>query len=194
MKESVCSLVAVLTVLGCLVAFSAPVFAAEFSADVIQKMGDELKKGKFFVKGNKMRMEFEEGITIMDLATGKTITLQPEEKMYIEMPAMGSPATPADSDEELAKIATKKKIGTEKVNGYKCDKHLITYHDKAMGKMTQWYAKKLNYPIKTVYHAPQGEMVTEYTNIKEDGVNDSVFEVPMGYRKMSMPGMSFPKK
>ena len=194
MKESICRLVAVFTVLGCLVAFSAPVLAAEFSADVIQKMGDEVKKGKFFVKGNKMRMEFEEGITIMDMATGKTITLQPEEKMYIEMPAMGSPATAADSDEELAKIATKKKIGTEKVNGYKCDKHLITYHDKAMGKMTQWYAKKLNYPIKTVYHGPQGEMVTEYTNIKEGGVNDSVFEVPRGYRKMSMPGMSFPKK
>jgi hypothetical protein len=37
-------------------------------------------------------------------------------------------------------------------------------------------------------------MVTEYTNIKEGGVNDSVFEVPRGYRKMSMPGMSFPKK
>ena len=194
MKESIWRLVAVVTALGCLVAFSGPVLAAEFSADVIQKMGDEVKKGKFFVKGNKMRMEFEEGITIMDMATGKTIALQPEEKMYIEMPAMGSPATPADSDEELAKIAKKKNIGTEKVNGYQCDKHLITYHDKAMGKMTQWYAKKLNYPIKTVYHGPQGEMVTEYTNIKEGGVNDSLFEVPRGYQKMGIPGMSFPKR
>jgi outer membrane lipoprotein-sorting protein len=194
MKESICRLVAALAVLGCLVAFSAPVLAAEFSADVIQKMGEEVKKGKFFVKGNKMRMEFEEGITIMDMATGKTITLQPEEKMYIELPAMGSPATAANSDEELAKVATKKKIGTEKVNGYKCDKHLITYHDKAMGKMTQWYAKKLNYPIKTVYHGPQGEMVTEYTNIKEGKVKDSLFEVPRGYQKMGIPGMSFPKK
>jgi len=193
MKRSICRLVAVLTVFGCLVAFSGPVLAAEFSADLIQKMGDDVKKGKFFVKGNMMRMEFEEGITIMDMATGKTITLQPEEKMYIEMPAMGSTPTAADSDEELAKIATKKKIGTEKVNGYKCDKHLITYHDKEMGKMTQWYARKLNYPIKTVYHGPQGEMVTEYSNIKEGGVKDSLFEVPRGYRKMSMPGMSFPK-
>jgi outer membrane lipoprotein-sorting protein len=194
MKESICRLIAVVTVLGCLVGFSGPALAAEFSADVIRKMGDEVKKGKFFVKGNKMRMEFEEGITIMDMATGKTITLQPEEKMYIEMPAMGSPATAADSDEELAKIATKKKIGTEKVSGYQCDKHLITYHDKAMGEMTQWYAKKLNYPIKTVYHGPQGEMVTEYTNIKEGGVRDSVFEVPRGYQKMGIPGMSFPKR
>ena len=194
MKKSICRLIAGLTVLGCLVTFSGPVLAAEFSADLIQKMGDEVKKGKFFVKGNKMRMEFEEGITIMDLATGKTITLQPEEKMYIEMPAMGAMATAAESDKELAKIATKKKVGTEKINGYKCDKHLITYHDKAMGKMTQWYARKLNYPIKTVYHGPQGEMVTEYSNIKEGGVSDSLFEVPRGYQKMSIPGMSFPKK
>lgn len=194
MKRPICRLVAVLTVLGCLLAFSAPVLAAEFSADVIQKMGDEVKKGKFFVTGNKMRMQFEEGITIMDMVTGKTITLQPEEKMYIEMPAMGSPATAADSDQELAKIATKKKIGTEKVNGYKCDKHLITYHDKTMGKMTQWYAKKLNFPIKTVYNGPQGEMVTEYTNIKEGKVSDSLFEIPPGYQKMGIPGMSFPKR
>jgi hypothetical protein len=193
MKKSIGRLLAVLTVLGCVVAFSGTVLAAEFSADVIQKMGDEVKKGKFFVKGSKMRTEFEEGVIIMDVATGKTITLQPEEKMYIEMPAMGSMATAADSDEELAKIATKKKVGTEKVNGYTCDKNLITYHNKAMGKMTQWYARKLNYPIKTVYHGPQGEMVTEYSNIKEGGVKDSLFEVPRGYRKMSMPGMSFPK-
>ena len=194
MKESICRLIAGLTVLGCLVTFSGPVLAAEFSADLIQKMGDEVKKGKFFVKGNKMRMEFEEGITIMDMATGKTITLQPEEKMYIEMPAMGSMATAADPDKELAKIATKKKVGTEKINGYKCDKHLITYHDTAMGKMTQWHARKLNYPIKTAYHGPQGEMVTEYSNIKEGGISDSLFEVPQGYQKMSIPGMSFPKK
>jgi len=192
MKKSMCkSMVGLATLFGILV-FSGLAIAAEFSADLIQKMGDEVKKGKIFVKENKMRMEFKEGISIMDLATGKTITLQPEEKMYMELPGAGPMASAAESDKELSKIATKKHVGTEKISGYKCDKYLITYRDKAMGKMTQWHAKKLNYPIKIVYHGPEGEMVTEYKNIKEGGVSDSLFKVPKGYKKMGMPGLSIP--
>jgi outer membrane lipoprotein-sorting protein len=192
MKKSVGKSMVWLAALFGILAFSGLAIAAEFSADLIQKMGDEVKKGKIFVKDNKMRMEFEEGITIMDLATGKTITIQPEEKMYIEMPGMGPMATVDESDKELSKIATKKHVGTEKISGYKCDKYLITYHDKAMGKMTQWYSKKLKYPIKIVYHGPEGEMLTEYKNIKEGRVSDSLFKVPAGYQKMAIPGLGMP--
>ena len=190
MKRFFCRSGVLLTALVCMLAVSGLAMAAEFSADLIQKKDDEIMKGKFYVKGNKMRMEFgEEAITIMDTDSGKTCILQPEEKMYMEMPGMEATATSAQSDEELAKIATKKHVGTEKINGYQCDKYLITYHDKSMGKMTQWYAKKLNYPIKMVYDSPEGEMVTEYKNIKEGGVNDSMFEIPRGYTKMAIPGM-----
>ena len=192
MKKSVGKSMVWMAALFGILAFSRLAIAAEFSADLIQKMGDEVKKGKIFVKDNKMRMEFEEGITIMDLATGKTITIQPEEKMYIEMPGMGPMATVDQSDKELSKIATKKHVGTDKINGYKCDKYLITYHDKTMGKMIQWHSKKLKYPIKIVYNGPQGEMVTEYTNIKEGGVSNSLFKVPRGYKKMAIPSMGIP--
>jgi len=192
MKQSIRKSTALLTALVSVLALSGLAVAAEFSADITQKMGEEVQKGKIFIKGNKMRMEFEDGISIMDLATGKTITLQPEEKMYMELPGAGPMASAAESDKELSKIATKKHVGTEKISGYKCDKYLITYRDKAMGKMTQWHAKKLNYPIKIVYHGPEGEMVTEYKNIKEGGVSDSLFKVPKGYKKMGMPGLSIP--
>ena len=179
-----------LTALLCMLALSGLAMAAEFSADLIQKNDEEVMKGKFYVKGDKMRMDFEdEGVTIMDMVVGKTIILQPEEKMYMEISGMEATATSAPSDEELAKIATKKHVGAEKINGYQCDKYLITFHDKAMGKMIQWYAKKLNYPIKIVYNGPEGEMVTEYKNIKEGGVSDSMFEIPGGYKKMAIPGM-----
>jgi hypothetical protein len=192
MKKSIDKSMVWLAALFGILAFSGLAIAAEFSADLIQKMGDEVKKGKIFVKDNKMRMEFEEGITIMDLATGKAITIQPEEKIYMEMPGMGAMANAGQVDKDLAKIGTKKRLGTEKVNGYKCDKYLITYHDKAMGTMTQWHSKKLNYPIKVVYHGPQGDMVTEYKNIKEGRVRDSLFKPPKGYKKMGMPGLSMP--
>ena len=134
MKRYFCTSAVCLTALLCMLALSGLAMAAEFSADLIQKNDEEVMKGKFYVKGEKMRMEFEdEGITIMDMVVGKTILLQPEEKMYMEISGMESTATSAQSDEELAKIATKKHVGTEKINGYQCDKYLITFHDKAMG-------------------------------------------------------------
>jgi outer membrane lipoprotein-sorting protein len=194
MKESIRKSTALLTALVSVLALSGLAVAAEFSADITQKMGQEVQKGKIFIKGNKMRMEFEDGISIMDLATGKTITLQPEEKMYMELPGAGPMPSADESDKDLSKIATKKHVGTEKISGYKCDKYLITYHDKAMGKMTQWHAKKLNYPIKVFHQGPQGDMLVEYTNIKEGGVSDSLFKIPSGYQKMSLPSIPFTSK
>jgi len=116
--------------------------------------------------------------------------LQPEQKMYFEMqtPEAGIVKT----DEVLDKIADKKHMGTEKVNGYKCDKYEIIYHDRSLGKMSQWFSKKLNYPIKIIYNGPQGEMVVEYKNIKQGKVDSSLFEIPPGYEKMKIPGMGRP--
>ena len=54
--------------------------------------------------------------------------------------------------------------------------------------MTQWDSKKLNFPLKLVIQGPQGEVVTEYQNIKEAPVPDSSFTIPPGYKQKPMPG------
>jgi outer membrane lipoprotein-sorting protein len=167
---------------------------AEFSADLIQKTAGMTTKGKVYIKGNKMRMEMEtpagKSINLTDIDTGLTRMLQPEERMYLEMRA--PEAGVVQAEEVLAKIADKKRLGTEKVNGFKCDKYEIIYHDKSLGKMTQWFSTKLNYPIKMIYHGPQGEMLMEYKNIKEGKVDSSLFKIPPGYQKMEIPGMGRP--
>jgi outer membrane lipoprotein-sorting protein len=167
--------------------------AAEFSADMVHKFGAMTKEGKIYVKGTKMRMEGAggQGITIVNGDTGTVWVLQPEQKMYMEMKkGAQQTAQPVESsDEELAKIADKKFLGTETVNGYQCEKYLYTYRDKTLGTMTQWHSKKLGYPIKMIHASPQGETSFEYRNIKEGGVADSLFQVPAGYTKMEMPGM-----
>ena len=178
-------------VLCALVVFSNVASAAEFSADLIQKQGGVSTKGKVYIKGNKMRMEMETpagtSVNLMDTETGLMQMLQPAQKMYFEMQA---PTTGVvQTDEALAKIADKKHVGTEKVNGHKCDKYELIYHDRSLGKTTQWFSKKLNYPIKTVYNGPQGEMVMEYKNIKEGKLDASLFKIPSGYHEMKMPGM-----
>jgi len=149
--------------------------------------------GKIYVKGDKMRMdgtkEGEKTSTITRIDKKMIWILNHGDKMYMEMPAMVDTLQASKIDVDLTKIADKKKVGTEKVNGYKCNKYLITYKDKSMGTMTQWISKKLDYPIKIVYHSSYGDMYTEYKNIKEGRVKDSVFEIPKGYKKMTMPGM-----
>jgi outer membrane lipoprotein-sorting protein len=181
-------------VLCALLVFSSVALSAEFSADLIQKTAGMTTKGKVYIKGNKMRMEMEtpagKSINLMDIGTGLMQMLQPEQKMYFEMqtPEAGVVKT----DDALDKIADKKHVGTEKVNGYKCDKYEIIYHDRSLGKMSQWFSKKLNYPIKIIYNGPQGEMVVEYKNIKQGKVDSSLFEIPPGYEKMKIPGMGRP--
>ena len=177
--------------LWALVMFINVASAAEFSADLIQKQGGVSTEGKVYIKGNKMRLEMQTpvgtSVNLMDTDTGLMQILQPTQKMYFEMQA---PATGVvQTDEALAKIADKKHVGTEKVNGHKCDKYELIYHDRSLGKTTQWFSKKLNYPIKTVYNGPQGEMVMEYKNIKEGKLDGSLFKIPSGYHEMKMPGM-----
>lgn len=195
MKRFVGKLVVGMIVLLWMVIFSLPALAVEFSADSVQERFGHISKGKVYIKGNKMRMEGTEAgkksIMISDLDKGTAYVLMPEDKMYFEMSGILAKAkmNRPEADEELAKIADKKLVGKERVNGYLCDKYEIIYHDKSLGKMFQWFSKKLNFPIKMVYTSSHGKMITEYKNIKEGGVSNSLFEIPSGYQKMDVPGM-----
>jgi len=176
-------------------AFCGAALAAEFSADLVQTRGGETSQGKFFLKGDKHRTEITEAgqssVMITDLTNKKSYMLNPKEKTYMDLSAMGmgGSQTQAQSEEELKKLGEWKNAGTETVNGYECEKKVFVYKDKSMGEMTHWISKKLNYPIKMFYQARGTTMVTEYKNIKEGGVDDKLFQVPSGYQKMAMPGM-----
>lgn len=169
-------------------------WAAEFSADMIQKMQGQTQTGKVFIKGKKMRMEMNtpgnKMVHIMLPEEHKTIMLMTKEKMYMEMVTTNQPrSTPSSNKEDLEKVATLKQLGTETINGYLCDTYQVIFHDKNQGIMTQWYSKKLNFPIKMISQGPHVEVVTEYRNIKEGTVPDSSFIIPPDYQKMPMPGM-----
>lgn len=172
---------------------SGPAFGAEFSADVIIDNPEGKVTGKVYVKGNKIRQEFlkegEKQTMILRLDTGLTWILMPGEKMYMEMSGIGKEATDPEIEEKIKDMAEKKYLGKEKVSGYVCEKYQYIYHDKSAGILTQWFLKKLNYPIKTEHKAPAYHMLIEYKNIKEQSIQDSLFEIPAGYHKMQMPMM-----
>lgn len=167
--------------------------AAEFSAEMIQKMAGQTMTGKIYVKGTKMRIEMNTPggpvVTIALPDAGKSLMLQTGSKMYMEMSIDAFSSIPNMTETDFEKIADKNHLGSEKINGYDCDKYEIIYHDSSMGKLTQWFSKRLNYPIKMIFKGPQGEVITEYKQIKEGSIKDSLFQVPAGYQKIDIPGM-----
>jgi negative regulator of sigma E activity len=106
-----------------------------------------------------------------------------------EMAAGGEQNMAPPTPEEMQKIGDKKDLGEEKVNGYKCKKFRYTSKDPSVGTTTMWISKKLNFPIKTEMEGSSGPMSMEYKNIQEKELPDSLFEIPAGYQKMSMPSM-----
>ena len=165
--------------------FSSPAMAIEFSADMfIQPKDEEPLKGKIYVKGDKVRQEMtEEGeVQIMIIRPDKKVTwmIIPEDKTYLEMPYQAEDKT---FEEWTAEKESKAKLlGEETVSGLQSRK----YESIEDGEKTYfWISKKFPFPVKV----EDAEVTMEYRNIKEGSVPDSLFELPCGYEKMTMPMM-----
>jgi hypothetical protein len=174
-------------------AFSGFAEASEFLADFVIKGEQMSDSGKLWVKGHKARQEMgahaDKMIMIIDLDQGFYWTLMPDVKMYIKtnIQSNGKGFEPENflGMQQGPMEAQIKRVGTETVKGYKCDKYLITYKNKEMGTMTQWFAIKLGYPIKIINTSDMmGEVITELQNIKKASIRDDLFIVPSDYQEI----------
>src|SRR4051812_33183816 len=176
---------------------------SSFSADMKMtgKQGMD-STGKMYFSGEskhvrmEMSMHGHNAIIIVDssnAANPKSTMLMPEQKMYMEMSAYGagpgmkqrSPQVRVyDPTNPCAGLdgTTCKKVGTETVNGYPCDKWEFTGKEN----QTVWVSQQLHFPIKTV---TQDGTTIEFTNIKQGPQDASLFTVPSGYQKMDMGAM-----
>jgi outer membrane lipoprotein-sorting protein len=170
-------------------AFPGWTLAAEFSAQMITRGAPpEETQGKIYFKGDKIRQEFGGGeeahISILRFDKKVVWMVMPGQKMYMEMPLTAQVTgkmMQIPQDEAQPKL-----LGTETVNGYAADKYeIVTKNNGKSAKRYVWVANKLGLPIKMT--SPDHSFSIEYQNIKEGGVPDSLFEIPAGYQKMTMP-------
>ena len=177
---------------------STAALAVELSADMVISGMVHTSTGKIFIKDKLARFESTQAgfkqINIMRGDKKVTWMLNEKDKTYWEMKHPDNNASmlanPSDWEKAMLKLGTKKKIGTEKVNGYDCDKYLFIYHDKNKGTQTMWISKKLKIMIKVMHQIPNGGAITtEYKNIKVGNQPMSLFEIPKGYKKSQMPSM-----
>ena len=167
--------------------------AAEFTADMTINAGGHVMEGKIFVKGHNYRQEMntmgQKQVMIFDGNKQTGWILMPSANMYMDLPKLTEGNSPVTDPKELEKKATKKYLGEETINGHKCKKYLFVFKDSPGTKMTQWISTRLEYPIKMIVEGQRGRMVREIKNIKETSVSNSLFAVPAGYQKMSLPGL-----
>ena len=170
--------------------------AAEFTADMITKAGGQEIPGKVYVKGEKMRNEIQAAghpiINIMRPDKKLVWIIMPQQKAYMEMPINQETQQKMMTLTEKQK-ARMKKVGTDTIDGYTCDKYETTMdHQGKSTKVYSWVATDLGIPIKVV--SEDGSFAMEYKDIKPGGVADSLFEAPQGYQKMKMPFAMPPSK
>ncbi len=184
MKRAVCASVVALAMV-----FTAfVVWAVEFSSDVVSIQAGNTMTSKIFLKDKKVRMEnpAQPGFTIMRGDKDVVWVVMPAQKMYMEMKV--DPAKKPKVEEKVQGEVSRKLIGPETVDNHPTQKYEVTYTSGGKTeKMYQWMATDIKFPIKTA--AIDGSWSNEYKNIKMGGQAESLFEVPSGYTKTSMPAM-----
>ena len=188
----------VLTALMLCVILGLPAWAAgpmsgSFSADVVTTSPAGSHTSKMFVKEGKTRMEVNgqdhEVTTIMRTDKKVIWMLMPGQKMYMEMPFDQKKADISSKMSDPEVQVDKKFLGNETVEGHPTKKYHITLTKKGKKETSGylWEATDMNnFPVK--YQTEDRQITTVWKNVKMGGVNDSLFEVPAGYKKMSMPG------
>ena len=172
---------------------SPPAGAAEytgpgFAADMYfaEKDGALEPMGRIYMGRSAMRFESGGAIVLVFLKTRKVVSLMPQQKMYMELPAATSPM-PEYQDKPCVNYRNSKNLGSETVNGRKTGKWRCTGQiDPPAGEPTDttvWFDGKLKFWIRDLRDT--GE-VTELRDIAVGKQPDSLFVIPDGYQQFNM--------
>lgn len=173
-------------------------FAAEFTADLVVKNPVETYKYKIYVKDSKYRLVNTYSVrvdmppvVIADRNNNSTWALYPPLKKYELLNESEAFFIDPIRMFEMIPIALKtekKHEGVEVINGYECDKYVYILNSAQKVKNWQnkpveiWVAKKLNHIIKGITHQDKDGML-ELQNIKEEPVDNNLFEIPSNYEQ-----------
>jgi hypothetical protein len=171
----------VVSAILCLVAQAS---ALDFSADVVMLAAGHTTSSKIFAKDSKVRMETKGHPSYSIIRDDVLWTVMPDQKSYTEMKI--DPSQRPKTEEKVRGEVSRKLIGSEKIDGHSTQKYEVTYREgEKTSKMYQWMATDIKFPVKMA--AADGTWTVEYKNIKMGSQPSSLFEVPSGYKKMTMP-------
>ncbi len=181
---------------------AAPAFAAgmaqpkvEYSADRVITGEGRTFQTKVYCARDKERMEMAEGgaeqVTISRLDKKLSWVVMPSQKAYMELSwEQSRKNAPADLRECTVDM---KKAGSETVNGHAATRYDMTATcPDGTGYAGSMWVTKDNIPVKidtTMKGGPgkSGRVLVELKNLKIAKQDPTLFEVPSGYTKMTIP-------
>jgi len=165
------------------------VMAKELSATIVSTSAGKTSTMKAYMKPDKFRTDVEAAgsSTIVRKDLNKVWMIMIPQKTFMEMEGVKDEQIKA-AEEKVKGEVSRKAVGSETIDGHPSTKYEVTakVDDKTL-QMYQWWATDINFPVKTA--AIDGSWVMEYRDIKLGSQPDSLFEVPAGYKKMTIPGM-----
>lgn len=164
----------------------------EFSAQVVHLQQSMRYRAPFYLKGRRVCTEVSTATgrarVILDVVKRSAVLVFPEQRGYAEIPVSGAGAMFLRTDDDFARIGARRELlGTEKMGLYPCRKYRITFREKESGIITQWYSEDLHCPLRTEIQGPSGSIVQDLMDIKEGPVDDRIFAIPEGFKKVPMP-------
>ena len=163
--------------------------AQELSATIVSTSAGQTIAMNVYMKPDKYRTDSEiaGSSTIVRIDLNKVWLITKSQKTYMEMPGVKDEQRKM-AEEKIKGEVSRKSVGSETVNGHPATKYEVTTKvDDKVVKIYQWWATDINFPVKTA--AIDGSWVMEYREIKLGSQPDSLFEVPVGYKKITIPGM-----
>jgi len=194
MKKEYRTIFLIMGILIIFIGFAFSAIAAEFSADLKIKQPDKEYEFKYYAQGSLYRLEKLTGedriLVIADRKLDITWTLNPEDKIYIELKGIDAAFFNPIRGWEAVKEGTKEEqIGTETIQGYLCEKYTYTPPRGTEPEMEGWYSSELETFIRMIVHYGGGyeDGIFELLNIQEAPQDDSLFKVPEDYQKEKSP-------
>jgi Zn-dependent protease with chaperone function/outer membrane lipoprotein-sorting protein len=163
-----------------------------FSADMVTTHGKRTMRAKLYARPQAFRMEMQEQgtqvIMIMRFDRQVVWMLMPPERMVMEQPLQPVKDFTQAAMEPDAQV-DREFLGVETAGPYLCRKYRVrvTHRGESYTGL-QWSADELNGFVVKMMDEKSGATV-EYQNINLGAPDASLFEIPPGYSKMTMPGL-----
>lgn len=153
-----------------------------------------IMEAKVYSQGKKLRMETTiAGRKSINISRGDKTppvmwVLMPNEKMYMETVAKEGEGNPMDTGSRagIEKIF----VAKEPVAGRMANKFKLVWKDKDGSRLSgfAWELIELNNaPIRQEFFNKNEHVLVQLANIKVKKLDPALFEIPEGYRKISMP-------
>lgn len=169
---------------------------AEYSADEYMETEEMTVQSKVYRAPDRerreMNMDGEKQIMIIRRDKGVVWTVIPDERMYMEMKITEGNKGDKDLSEYNIEATV---VGEETVNGVSTTKSKLVMTNKKDGSKMGgfWWTTKEDIVVKMdVIAKDEGSkdrVKSELKNLKIAKQDPKLFEIPSGYRRMSVPGM-----